>query len=795
MVERLASMLGNAVAVKYSVDWLLVFLSGLLLAGAWRISRGGTLHAFGREETLPLRALLALFVVLTHVDKAIGCVLRPVNIFHWATPAVAVFFFLSGYGLFKSASSARAKGTLGEYLRGFPLRAIARLLPPFLVLGPVYALWKFAVGKLGGWRLVKSFMTGAFLDIPYDWYVITLAVLYCAFCLSVLLFRNRGASLALFALTAVYWIVTVACLYHCGQLRKFWWFVTCFSFPVGYLFSEREALIRRLFASKPFAVALALISLAVVMKILGWHAGIRMPVTGRLHEPFFCLIGPMVALVFYSFDGLRHVRPLCVLGAISYEIYLLHGIFIKMFAHLGLHGWIFFGAVLAATIPAAWFLRKFDVAVTKRLSGDRVAGLWSRIIMGPAKRLFEAVCARVSRLWWRILKSRWTRRWVQARCARRGIDGRKVVFVAFAGTCGCNPRYIARALAKKRPDMDIVWLLDPKEFHRLGGRVETGRAVPRRTLRALTEVSSARCLVDNAQCLLLPGMPPKREGQTWLNTWHGSLGLKRLDTASGSARDRVARMGDYDVVLVNSDFEESVFRESVFPKNELLRLGHPRNDVFFLPEAERAEVRRRVKAELGVPASVHFALYAPTFRERDEGIDPLGFRPLSFDAWVAALHERFGGTWMIAVRLHPRDVKFLAGGTLSDSACVVDASLYGDMQELLLAAEAGVTDYSSWIFDYILGGAPAFVYAPDLARYDQARGFCYPISDTPFSIAETEDALCANIGAFDAAQYGANVEAFLRARGCMEDGHASERVADLISRTMGGPCGKEGGQT
>ena len=77
MVERLASMLGNAVAVKYSVDWLLVFLSGLLLAGAWRISRGGTLHAFGREETLPLRALLALFVVLTHVDKAIGCVLRP----------------------------------------------------------------------------------------------------------------------------------------------------------------------------------------------------------------------------------------------------------------------------------------------------------------------------------------------------------------------------------------------------------------------------------------------------------------------------------------------------------------------------------------------------------------------------------------------------------------------------------------------------------------------------------------------------------------------------------------------
>ena len=122
---------------------------------------------------------------------------------------------------------------------------------------------------------------------------------------------------------------------------------------------------------------------------------------------------------------------------------------------------------------------------------------------------------------------------------------------------------------------------------------------------------------------------------------------------------------------------------------------------------------------------------------------------------------------------------------MSDSACVVDASRYGDMQELLVAAEAGITDYSSWIFDYILCGAPGFIYAPDLARYDQARGFCYPISDTPFAIAETEDALCANIRSFDAAKYETDRMAFLKARGCMEDGHASERSADFIAERVG----------
>ena len=423
-----------------------------------------------------------------------------------------------------------------------------------------------------------------------------------------------------------------------------------------------------------------------------------------------------------------------------------------------------------------------------------LAAAFAMVWRGLRRKVRKVVGERFGRLWWRILKSRWTRRLVEAWCARRGIDGKKVVFVPFAGTCGCNPKYIARALVKMHPNLDIVWLLDPKEFRRLGGRVETGRAIPRRTLRAIAETASARLLVDNAQCLLLPGMPAKRDGQTWVNTWHGSLGIKRLDTASGSARDRAARMDGYDAVFVNSDFEEKVFRQSLFAGNALLRMGHARNDVFFMDENEKRQLRSRVKAELGVPESFRLALYAPTFRERGEGFVPFDIRPLSLDAWAAALHDRFGGRWMVAVRLHPRDVKYIVGGSISGPACVVDASRYGDMQELLVAAEAGITDYSSWIFDYILGGAPGFIFAPDFAGYDQSRGFCYPLSETPFAISETEEALCTSIRSFDAAKYASAVGEFLLARGCMEDGHASERIADFISETIGADGAEGGGQ-
>ena len=67
------------------------------------------------------------------------------------------------------------------------------------------------------------------------------------------------------------------------------------------------------------------------------------------------------------------------------------------------------------------------------------------------------------------------------------------------------------------------------------------------------------------------------------------------------------------------------------------------------------------------------------------------------------------------------------------------------------------------------------------AEYDRRRGFYYPLEETPFPVAETEDALCANIRAFDAEKYAADRSTFLAARGCMEDGHAADRAADFIA--------------
>lgn len=363
------------------------------------------------------------------------------------------------------------------------------------------------------------------------------------------------------------------------------------------------------------------------------------------------------------------------------------------------------------------------------------------------------------------------------------VNPRKVVCATFSGACECNPKYIAQEL-ERRGGVEVVWLLGMTDYRIRAKRArERGfRVVPLRSVRALYHLVTAGVWVDNAQTLLSAGLPSKRPNQRCLNTWHGSLGIKRLTSAERKIRDRIRKAETMtDAVLVNSTFEEEVFRESVFPRTKFLAIGHPRNDVFFLPEPEKAAIRARVRAELGLADGESFALYAPTFREVAFFTTAGG---LDFGSWGKAFEARFGGKWRIVLRLHPHDARALAEGFFSLPPGVCDLSEREDIQELLIAADAGITDYSSWIFDYLLGGSPGFVFAPDKAKYDGSRGFYYPLEETPFPVAESETALCEVIRSFDTDRYALRRIEFLKARGCREDGHASERAADWIETEL-----------
>ena len=307
------------------------------------------------------------------------------------------------------------------------------------------------------------------------------------------------------------------------------------------------------------------------------------------------------------------------------------------------------------------------------------------------------------------------------------------------------------------------------------------RLVVRNSYEYFKEIASAKVWVDNALCF--PWEPvPKKKDQFYLQTWHGSMGLKRIGVNDVKERKwaKAAKLGTKwtDLCISNSTFETGVFRETHWPETEILELGHARNDILFADEEEKAEIRARVCEFFGITEDKKIALYAPTFRNGDN----TKYYNMNYNRVLDALEKKFGGDWVLLNRFHFKTKITRAGGT---SRKIFGATEYPDMQELMVAADVGITDYSSWICDFVLTGRPGFIYAPDLSSYNKERGFYYPLESTPFPIAENNNELEARILDFDMDEYSRKKEVFLQERGCKENGDAAKKIVEIIKEKCG----------
>ena len=356
---------------------------------------------------------------------------------------------------------------------------------------------------------------------------------------------------------------------------------------------------------------------------------------------------------------------------------------------------------------------------------------------------------------------------IRAVMRRPEIVRSKVFVMTFDNSYSCNPAAIADELLATGKDIDIVWAVTDKTDKSLFP--EGVRTVNRGSREMFTEMRSARIWLDNGLNCVWYYMP-KRKGQIYINTWHGSLGIKRLGgNISWRMRAKTCRRKT-DYMISNSRFEEEVFASTYWKGVPCLRYGHARNSVL-CDEAKFPETATRVRKTLGIYDGRRILLYAPTFR--DSGKD---FPKPEWDKVTAALKERFGGDWIITSRLHMKD----RDKSLSSVENVIDVSAYPSIADLMIAADVAVTDYSSWIYDYILTGKPGFVFAPDKDEYEKSRGLYYPLSDTPFDISVDTDGLCSGIRGFDAQDYNNRVRAFLEDKECCDDADAAKRAAQFI---------------
>lgn len=292
-----------------------------------------------------------------------------------------------------------------------------------------------------------------------------------------------------------------------------------------------------------------------------------------------------------------------------------------------------------------------------------------------------------------------------------------VFFESYYGRqVSCNPLAIDREIAARNPALPRYWSVTSERQSVPAGATPVlvgGR-------EWLTARRLATLVVVNDW---LRYDFKRAAGQTVLQTWHGTM-LKHLALGrpNVSLRTRIAIRREsrrWSLMLSQNPHSTEQFRDSYAFTGEIIETGYPRDDRLAranLGDARNPIERSTARLALGIPEGVSVLAYAPTWR--DDGARAID------DLDVNALAAELGDDWVVVARGHTRTHAY--GGYLQVDPRVIDASGHPDINDVVLAADMLVTDYSSVMFDTAVAGVPLAFFVPDLAEYrDRERGFTF----------------------------------------------------------------------
>jgi CDP-glycerol glycerophosphotransferase (TagB/SpsB family) len=349
-------------------------------------------------------------------------------------------------------------------------------------------------------------------------------------------------------------------------------------------------------------------------------------------------------------------------------------------------------------------------------------------------------------------------------------------FESFAGRSATDtPLAVHDELRRRRPDVRPAWgILDHGHWTPSGSTpVVIGS-------QAWYDVlGSARVLVTNTE---LEEWYLRRSDQLVVQCFHG-YPSKAMGQSQWRARElpprRVAVMRrrsveTWDLISTPTPEATGLYRREYGYTGPAAEHGYPRNDALRGPHASRSrtETRRR----LGIQDDQVAVLYAPTWRDHLATRPRAAAMPEHLDLDVAA--SALGEPHVLLMRGH----RFHTPG--ASRRGVLDVTDHPEINELILASDVAVLDYSSLRFDYALTGRPMIFLVPDLEDYTgDVRGFLTPFTDTaPGPLVSTTEEVIALLRDVPSltAEWGGRLAAFDAAFNPWQDGRAAERMLDQI---------------
>ena len=363
---------------------------------------------------------------------------------------------------------------------------------------------------------------------------------------------------------------------------------------------------------------------------------------------------------------------------------------------------------------------------------------------------------------------------------RCDIVKNKIVFVNFQGKgYGCNPKYIAEEILKQGLPYDLVWLVNDLN-EAMPAKI---RKIKFNSVDAVFELSTARVIITNVKNTL-PFI--KKKEQFFIMTWHSNYWIKYIEKdceeqlSPHYVAESKANSAMTNLMISSSHLQTEEIKRAYWYNGKIMECGLPRNDIFFNKNEKLVEdIRRR----LNIPPKYKILLYAPTFRDSR----PINLSVYKFDyqKLLDKMKKKFGHEWILLLRFHPNVAGLdIAKHLYKPSSNVIDVTRYSDPQELILISDVLISDYSSVVYDFMISHKPVFILAKDIETYPKERRIKPFYFELPYKINETEDELFNDIENFDRAMSNIRVSAFLSKNKLYDDGHAAEKVVNVIKKVI-----------
>ena len=194
---------------------------------------------FEKDSTYSLRGVCMLMIIASHIpytmDGTIVSKLLHILLFdYWGAFGTALFFLLSGYGMFLSLHKTKDVNT------SYVTNKLKKLFMPFLFTWMVYLVYFLLMDRSQlNQHLLMDFLT---ISLPYGidiWFFKVIIGLYVAI---ILLFKLPISDIlriiVMFIMVFGYYIIMR------GLSFEPWWYNSVLCFPLGMLFASRKELVK-----------------------------------------------------------------------------------------------------------------------------------------------------------------------------------------------------------------------------------------------------------------------------------------------------------------------------------------------------------------------------------------------------------------------------------------------------------------------------------------------------------------------------------------------------------------------